>query len=305
MSSEPVVYFDRYSGTLKTEKIFGEKWLRRIYGNPLGRAAASLLIKRAFISRYYGWKMKKPVSALQILPFIVEYDIDVEDFTKSAFDFKTFNEFFYRGIKPEKRPIAPGDNVAVLPADGRHLVFQNIDTADGFYVKGAKFDISELIGVFKTHSDLPLIELFKGASMVISRLCPVDYHRFHFPVSGVPHESELAPGWLYSVSPLALRHNIRYLVLNKRVLTLIDSPVFGKVAMIEVGATNVGTVQQGFVPGKEVQKGEEKGFFSFGGSCVITLFQKGRISFDKDLLEQSALYRETFAKVGDRLGEAF
>jgi phosphatidylserine decarboxylase len=74
--------------------------------------------------------------------------------------------------------------------------------------------------------------------------------------------------------------------------------------MVEIGATNVGSIQQCFSPGKEVVKGEEKGFFSFGGSCVITVFEKGRIAFDKDLIEQSASQIETFAKMGDRLGVA-
>ena len=305
MSSEPVVYFDRTSGSVKTEQIFGESWLRRIYGNPVGRMAAWLIVKRSLFSRYYGWNMKKHISALRILPFIVEYNINVDEFTKSAFDFRSFNEFFTRAIKPEVRPIFSGDKVAVMPADGRHLAFQNVDEVDGFYVKGAKFELSELLGEFTSQPNKPLTDLFKSGSMLISRLCPVDYHRFHFPVAGVPSEPQLAPGWLYSVSPIALRHNIRYLVLNKRMLTLVESPVFGTVAMVEVGATNVGTIQQGFIPGNAVQKGDEKGLFSCGGSCVITLFQKGRISFDKDLLEQSSMHRETFAKMGDRLGEAF
>jgi len=105
MSSEPVVYFDRTSGSVKTEQIFGESWLRRIYGNPVGRMAAWLIVKRSLFSRYYGWNMKKHISALRILPFIVEYNINVDEFTKSAFDFRSFNEFFTRAIKPEVRPI--------------------------------------------------------------------------------------------------------------------------------------------------------------------------------------------------------
>ncbi len=140
--------------------------------------------------------------------------------------------------------------------------------------------------------------------MLISRLCPVDYHRFHYPVAGQPTKPRRIDGWLYSVSPVALRHNFRYLVANKREVTVIESPVFGAVAMVEVGATNVGSIRQNFVPGRPVQKGEKKGLFSFGGSCVITLFQRGRIRFDGDILAQSAQQIETYAKMGDRLGEA-
>ena len=74
--------------------------------------------------------------------------------------------------------------------------------------------------------------------------------------------------------------------------------------MIEVGATNVGAIRQTHVPGRPAVKGAEKGLFAFGGSCVITLFQAGRIRFDADVVAQSAQYQETYARMGDRLGEA-
>ncbi|MGD1029924.1 MAG: archaetidylserine decarboxylase [Opitutaceae bacterium] len=297
MSTAAVRYFDRTTRTLKTEKIYGETWLRLIYGNPAGRLAAWLLVRRAVLSSVYGWKMKKRSSALRVLPFIVKYDIDVEEFAKSAFDYKSFNDFFCRALKPSARPIAPGERVAVIPADGRHLAFPNVDLADGFYAKGERFSLADLFGDFGA-------ALYAGGSMLISRLCPVDCHHFHFPVSGVPDESRSLPGSLYSVNPIALRRNIRYLVSNKRQVTVIRSPGFGTVAMVEIGATNVGGIQQCFTPGKEVAKGDEKGFFSFGGSCVITIFEKGRIAFDSDLAEQSAGQIETFARMGDRLGVA-
>src|SRR5438128_1264906 len=76
-------------------------------------------------------------------------------------------------------------------------------------------------------------EKFAGGAMLISRLCPVDYHRFHFPVAGVPGEPRLINGWLYSVSPVALRRRLKYLIENKREVTLIESPQFGTVAMVE------------------------------------------------------------------------
>lgn len=186
----------------------------------------------------------------------------------------------------------------MLPADGRHLAFANVDAADGFYVKGAKFTVAQLLG------DAAVAERFVGGGMLISRLCPSDYHRFHFPVSGVPSEARLVRGRLYSVSPIALRTQILYLVQNKRLMTLIESPEFGTVAMVEVGATNVGSITQGFVPGQPVGKGDEKGMFAFGGSCVITLFERNRIRFSDDIIRHSADCVETYARMGDRLGLA-
>ncbi len=306
MAAVPTRYYDRYSRALRVEDVYGERWLRFAYENPLGRLAVWLIVRRALFSRFYGRKMNERASALRVLPFISKYNVDVDEFARSPFDFKTFNEFFYRALKPECRPIAPGGRVAVFPADGRHLAFPEIDAADGFYAKGEKFTLAALLG----EEDLPAAERvlsrqFSGGSILISRLCPVDYHRFHFPVDGLPGEPRRIKGWLYSVHPLALRRNILYLVRNKRDVTLIDSPDFGPVALIEIGATNVGSIRQSFVPGREVRKGEEKGFFAFGGSCVITLFAPGRIRFDADVASQSAQYMETYARMGDRLGESF
>ncbi len=298
MPAEPIVFFNRRTGQLETERIYGEAWLRWIYGNPLGRLSLAAVVRRAWFSAWYGWRMNRPVSANRVLPFVVDYDLDAEEFTRPATAYRTFNEFFYRTLRPGARPIAPGAEVAVLPADGRHLAYQDVDAADGFYIKGKKFTLAALLG-----SD-ELAREFAGGSMLISRLCPVDYHRFHFPVAGTPGEARLINGWLYSVSPLALRLNPGYLVENKRMVTLIDSERFGRVAQLEVGATMVGAILQSYVPGRAVAKGDEKGMFAFGGSCVITLFARGRIVFDRDLVEHSAQQREVYARMGERLGVA-
>jgi phosphatidylserine decarboxylase len=303
MPSEPIRYWHRAKKTVETEQIYGERWLRWTYENPVGRLALWLVVRRAVYSHVYGWQMNKRVSSFKILPFIVAYNLDVEEFAKSAFAFKTFNEFFCRALKPAARPVAPDARVAVLPADGRHLVFPDVDNADGFYVKGAKFTLADLFGEAQL---LPgqqvLAPRFAGGAMIISRLAPVDYHRFHFPVGGKTGEPQFINGWLYSVHPIALRCNLRYLVENRRMVTLVESPQFGTVAMVEIGATAVGRIRQTFIPGRVIAKGEEKGLFAFGGSCVITLFARDRIRFDADLVEQSAQHRETYAKMGERLG---
>jgi phosphatidylserine decarboxylase len=298
MSVEPIRYFHRARRTIEVERVYGEKWMRWTYGNPAGRLALWLVIRRAALSRYYGWQMSRPFSANRVLPFIVEYDLDVDEFAKKPLAFKSFNDFFYRALKPGARPVAGDEQVAVLPADGRHLTFQNIDAAAGFYAKGQRFDLRRFLG------DEQLAMEFGGGAMVISRLCPVDYHRFHFPVAGRPGTTRLINGWLYSVSPHALRRNLAYLWENKRMVTLVESPVFGRVAMVEIGATMVGSILQTFIDGREVAKGEEKGLFKFGGSCVVTLFRAGRLRLDADLLEHSAAQTEVYARMGERMGVA-
>lgn len=296
MCAEPIRFYNRYTQAIETEQVYGEKWLRWSYETPLGRLAVGALLTRAVFSHWYGWRMNRRISAQRVLPFIDNYNLNVDEFARSPLEFKNFNEFFYRALKKEARPIAPGDGTAVFAADGRHLVFTDIESSAGFYVKGAKFTLAKLF------ADEALAAEFAGGSMVISRLCPVDYHRFHFPVAGVPGAPRLINGLLYSVSPIALRRNVEYLVQNKRAVTLIEGTSFGRVAMFEVGATCVGTIKNVFAEGRPVAKGAEKGFFTFGGSCVITVFQRGRIRFDDDVVAQSARHIETYARMGDRLG---
>lgn len=300
MSAEPIRYFNRYKQIVETEQIYGETWLRWTYAAGLGKFALNLFVKRAILSRYYGWKMSQKVSAHRVLPFIVDYNLDVDEFAKKPYSFKTFNEFFYRALKPGARPIADAGNerTAVLPADGRHLAFQNVDVAAGFYAKGQRFDLASFFGSEELGRE------FAGGSLVISRLCPVDYHRFHFPVAGTPGEPRLINGFLYSVSPIALRQNLAYLWENKRVVTLVESPVFGKVGVCEIGATMVGSIMQTHMANRAAAKGEEKGLFKFGGSCVVTIFKAGKIKLDPDLLEPASAGLEVYARMGDRLGEA-
>ena len=295
--NKPIQYFNPQAGQIETETVYGEGFLRWAYGNPLGRLTVAMAVKRAWFSRWYGWRMDRPASQAKILPFIEEYGLDASEFAESVDSFASFNEFFYRKLKPEARPVAPDPNVAVFPADGRHLAIPEVDAAETFYIKGQRFDLQSFL------DDDMLASEFQGGSMLISRLCPVDYHRYHFPVGG--EASALVPidGHLRSVSPLALRRDLAILWENKRVRTVIESPVFGKVIVMEIGATCVGSIHATFAPGR-VKKGQEKGYFSFGGSCVVTLFQSGRIQFEADLLEHSVRSTEVYGKVGERVGQS-
>ena len=140
--------------------------------------------------------------------------------------------------------------------------------------------------------------------MILSRLCPVDYHRFHFPCEGNPGPPRFINGWLYSVNPIALVTRPSIFWENKRVVTAIDSPSLGQVQFVDIGATMVGSIRQTYTPGETVTKGEEKGYFAFGGSSVAVLFEKGRVEFDADLLENTANGFETYARVSERMGRA-
>lgn len=298
MSAEPITFFNRYSGQLEQEEIYGEGPLRFTYGNPLGRGLLELLVKRAVFSRWYGWRMDAPRSRSRIAPFIAKYGLDPDDFADAPGSFASFNEFFCRRLKPGARPVDPNPGSVVFPADGRHLGFQNVANAPGVFVKGQRFDIPALVGSESLGAH------YREGTLVLSRLCPVDYHRFHFPCGGVAGEPRLINGPLYSVNPVALRRRLAYLWENKRVITELITPSFGTVLLIEVGATNVGSIVQTMTPGATVAKGDEKGCFRFGGSSTITLFEPGKVMLAPDLAAHSSAQRELYARVGDVMATA-
>jgi phosphatidylserine decarboxylase len=296
MAADTIEFFNRYSRRVEVENIYGLGWMRFIYGNPLGKLTLELVAKRAFFSRWYGARMAKPASRMRIAPFITAYELDAAEFVKRPGEFTSFNDFFIRALKPSARPVDPAPEAVVFPADGRHLGLQDISRPDAIFVKGQRFDLATLLG------DAALAGRFREGAAVMSRLCPVDYHRFHFPASGVPGEPRLINGPLYSVSPIALRRNIGYLFQNKRMLTRLDTPDIGLVLILEIGATNVGSIVESYRPGQPVPKGAEKGRFEFGGSSMVTLFERGRVKLAEDLLEQTAQRRELYARMGDRMG---
>ena len=293
---EPIRYFNRHTGVFETEQVYGEGFLRWSYGNPLGAISLNAFVKRPFFSAWYGRRMSTPESAARVGPFIAEYGLDPADFADAPESYRSFNEFFFRKLKPEARPIDPDEATVVFPADGRHLGFQNASEIEGVFVKGQKFDLPALLG------DSALAENYADGALVLSRLCPVDYHRFHFPVAGIPGPTRLIDGPLFSVNPIALRQRLAYLWTNKRTVTKLKTDRFGTVICMEIGATCVGTIQQTYNPRHPVEKGEEKGFFAFGGSSTITLFESGTIRLDADLLENSANHTELYARIGSRMG---
>jgi phosphatidylserine decarboxylase len=294
--SEPIQFYNPYSQQVETEVIYGEQWLRWAYEHPVGRAAISLLIKRALFSKWYGWRMNQPGSRSRVLPFIESYHINREEMANPPESFSNFNEFFARKLKPGARPVVPGNHVITFPADGRHYAIPNIAENDGIFVKGIPFDLQALL------KDDALAAKFARGAMLISRLCPVDYHRFHFPCAGVPSISRCINGPLYSVNPIAIRQRPSLLWENKRCITRLRTENAGEVLLLEVGATCVGSIQQTYWPEKPVAKGDEKGYFLFGGSCLITIFEPGRLKFRGVLLEHSSQQREVYGRMGEEVG---
>jgi phosphatidylserine decarboxylase len=292
---EPIRFFNRHTGMTETEQVYGEGFLRWTYGNTLGAIALGTLVKRRFFSAWYGRRMSTPASASRIAPFIARYGLDPAEFAERPESFRSFNEFFSRKLHPDARPIDPDAASVVFPADGRHLGFERASAIGGVFVKGQHFDLPMLLG------DADLAARYADGALVLSRLCPVDYHRFHFPVAGVPGDTRMIPGPLFSVSPIALRRCLAYLWTNKRTITPLLTRHCGTVLQLEIGATCVGTIHQTFIPGQAVEKGQAKGCFAFGGSSTITLFEPGAVTLETDLVAHSSRLTELYAKVGTRM----
>jgi phosphatidylserine decarboxylase len=295
MLLQAIQYYNRYNQKLEVELVYGEKWLRWAYTHPIGAVTVYLLLKRSLLSHLYGWRMNSSWSQKLIKPFIQKYGIDIASMETDVAAFTSFNDFFYRKLKKHSRPINSDIRNVCFPADGRHLGFQDLSKVKGIFVKGQTFDLK---GLLKDHA---LAERFKEGAAVLSRLCPTDYHRFHFPVSGIASAPKLINGSLGSVNPLALRKNIRILWENKRVLTLIQTESIGLVVMLEIGATFVGSIRQTYTANEFVEKGAEKGYFEFGGSSTLLLFEKGRVLLDADLVEQTERGYELYAHMGDHM----
>ncbi len=291
---DPIQYYERESGQLKTEKVAGEKWLVWLYYNPIGEATLWTLAKRKLVSSVYGKMMDRTSSAKRIHPFIEDFDIEMSVVREQ--EYKNFNDFFTRKLKDDARPVDTSLNIVISPADGKIMAYADISNSD-FIIKGFRFDVSSFL------DDPVLAQKYLEGTLIIIRLAPVDYHRFHFPVSGNLSPNKKIEGDYYSVNPFALRKKAEIFCLNKREYTVLSNSLFGDVITAEVGATMVGSIVQTY-KGNSVKKGEEKGYFKFGGSTVVLLFEKSKIDIDKDILINTANGYETAVKMGERIGDA-
>ncbi|MGB4590497.1 MAG: phosphatidylserine decarboxylase [Clostridiaceae bacterium] len=287
--------YDRKLGTYFEEKVVGENLLHMIYDYAIGRSLL-FFIKRKFISSLYGKAMDSKSSKRMIEGFIRDNGLNMKESVKSQEEFETFNDFFTRKLNPEARPFISEENVFISPCDSRLLAFENINPQKIIQVKGLTYSLDELLG--HNHWNTT----YEGGTALIFRLSPLDYHRFHFIDSGTADETRTISGHYQSVNPIALAKIPRIYVENKRSITSFHSDHFGEILYVEVGATNVGTIIQTFQPGIQLNKGDEKGFFKFGGSTVILFVEKGRLNIDSDILIQSEQGIESRVLFGETIG---
>lgn len=111
---------------------------------------------------------------------------------------ETFNEFFYRKLKPSARPVESPDDPwrLISAADCRLMVFETVSEATKLWIKGREFSVARLLGdAYRDEA-----ERYVGGPLAIFRLAPQDYHRFHVPVDGRVGEMRDVKGEYYTVN---------------------------------------------------------------------------------------------------------
>lgn len=267
-----------------------ERVLTHLYGTVAGRLLLKLLT-RPGLSRLAGGILSTRLSRPLIRPFIRRHGIDMEQFEQT--DYKSYNAFFSRRIRPEMRPIDPNPGHLIAPCDSKLLVLPITETSC-FTLKQTPYTLDRLL-----HNDA-LAARFSGGWALIFRLTVDDYHRYCHIDSGEMTEEIRLPGVLHTVNPVANDHVPIYHE-NSRTYSLLHSDHFGTLLQMEVGALLVGRIVNHPGVGR-VHRGEEKGFFQFGGSTVLVLLEAGALQPDADILENSRQGVETVVRMGERIG---
>ena len=288
--------YNRQTQTYDVENVAGENYIKWTYESPIGKGMLELFVKRKLFSKLYGSFCNTKFSKKKVDTFIKNFDINMNHCINTTSDFNNFNEFFIRQLTPEARPIDFNKDVLISPGDGRLMAYTNIDMNNLVQVKGITYSLSELL------QDHKIAEEYNGGTCLILRLCPTDYHRFHFVDNGVPKTNNFIKGNYYSVNPTALERIPKLYCQNKREWCIFSSENFGDIIHVEVGATCVGSIIQSYTPNTKVTKGDEKGYFKFGGSTTILFFKPNTITIDEDILIQSDLGFETKVNMGEKIG---
>ena len=291
--------YNRQTKELEIEKVAGDNYIKWTYESPIGKSLLELFVKKKLFSKLYGVYCDSKFSRKKISNFVDTFDIDMNIANNTIDDFKNFNEFFIRTLKENSRPIDLNKDILISPGDGRLFAYENISIDKLIQVKNIHYSLSELIG------DDSIAKDFEGGTCLVLRLCPTDYHRFHFIDNGIPLENNIINGNYYSVNPVALERIPKLYCQNKRDWSIFKSENFGDIIHIEVGATCVGTIIQSYKPLLKVNKGDEKGYFKFGGSTTILLFKKDTVKIDSDILNQTKLGYECKVLMGEKIGTKF
>ncbi|MFZ9053820.1 MAG: phophatidylserine decarboxylase associated domain-containing protein [Woeseiaceae bacterium] len=233
----------------------------------------------------WGEFLDTPASAAGIASFASMPNYNINDYFEGPSGWQTFNQFFAREMRPGKRPIAEprDDTVVVSPADAVFMGQWPITEDSTITIKGVNWAVSELL------DGSPYEDEFRGGIYMHSFLYIDDYHRYHVPVGGEVKEIRNISGRVYldvgrnPDGSFDVIDGDTYQFNQERGLIVIDSPELGLVAVLPIGMSYVSSVNLTPELGAVLQKGDEFGYFMFGGSDVVVLFQDKNVVLDAEI----------------------
>lgn len=297
-SQQDIMVYDRKTNQLFKEQVYGDSGVKFLYQTGPGYLLERSILSRRPLSAIYGLYNDSSWSARRIPWFVKRFQIPMDDFVVPQGGFSSFNEFFIRKYKVGKREFPKTTSVLGSPAEGRVFAFDKISSDSFFPIKGQSLQLGTLLG------SADWAKKYHGGAGFVVRLCPVDYHRYHFPDSGIAEAAQRITGRYHSVNPIALRKRPQLFQENERMVTLFKSDHFGTLALVEVAALCVGRMSQTYLPGSSVQRGQEKGYFTFGASTCVLFVEPNRLKISPDLLAHTQSGYETYVALGEPLGHA-
>ncbi len=263
-----------------------------LYNTYIGRIILKPLVKSRIISCLVGKYMDSFLSKIIIKPFIKANNINIDEFEKK--DYKSFNDFFIRKIKVKNRIIDKAKDSFISPCDSK-LTYYEINKNSTFKIKNSLYTVSSLL------KDEQLSKKYKDGILLVFRLSPDDYHRYCYIDDGKINASYKINGLFHSVNTIVY-DKCKVFKENTRQCTLINTRNFDDIVQIEVGALLVGKINNYKAFGN-VKKGEEKGYFMYGGSTIIIILKKDVVKIDDEIINNSNMNLETYVKYGEKIGK--
>lgn len=284
-------YADR-DGNVYEEENGQDRLIRLLYETMAGQIGLKILT-RPWVSKLGGAFLSSPFSKCLIRGFIRRNHIAMNQYEEKTY--RSYNDFFTRKIKEGMRPMPEDKAYLPSPCDGKVSVYP-IWEDTSFVVKDTRYTVETLL------RDRKIARRFQGGYAVILRLTVDDYHRYCYFDDGIKSKNRFIPGIYHTVNPRA-NDFVKIYKENAREFTMMKTEHFGNAVQVEVGALMVGKIVNHHGAGR-MRRGQEKGYFEFGGSTIILFFEKGKIEIQKELLERTRLQCETKILQGEPLGKA-